>query len=300
MIMLISCLGAMGLVLIVAGLPVSKRPWMRSRVEPYVSGLRGRPSSLVRTPVASIPKASLARLAARMEEVRTTADLTGRLEASGRAPDAIGFRVEQLTWGIVAGVSAAGLIGAGLASDYTLDPRGASALLAIAFVLGFSGRDWWLGREISSRESRRHEELPIALDLIALSVMAGESVPAAFERVADSVKGVIGIELERVIADVRAGESLLAALDSLSRRVADPSMSRFVDALATGIEKGTPLAEVLRGQADDAREAKRRRLMELGGRKEVLMLVPVVFLIMPVVVVFALYPGLVSLRLLVP
>ncbi len=41
-------------------------------------------------------------------------------------------------------------------------------------------------------------------------------------------------------------------------------------------------------------------LLEMGGRREVLMLVPVVFLIMPVVVVFALLPGLVSLELLVP
>ncbi|MFN2388126.1 MAG: pilus assembly protein TadB, partial [Actinomycetota bacterium] len=40
-------------------------------------------------------------------------------------------------------------------------------------------------------------------------------------------------------------------------------------------------------------------LLETAGRREVLMLVPVVFLIMPVVVVFALYPGIVSLDLLV-
>jgi len=56
----------------------------------------------------------------------------------------------------------------------------------------------------------------------------------------------------------------------------------------------------LRAQADDGREARRRLLLEMGGRREVLMLVPVVFLIMPVVVLFALLPGLVSLELLVP
>jgi tight adherence protein C len=130
--------------------------------------------------------------------------------------------------------------------------------------------------------------------------MAGESIPAAFERVGAAIRGVIGREFHGVIADVRAGESLLEALEAMSRRSPHPSIGRFVDALCTGLERGTPLAEVLRAQADDARELKRRRLLELGGRKEVLMLVPVVFLIMPVVVVFALYPGLVSLQLLVP
>jgi tight adherence protein C len=82
--------------------------------------------------------------------------------------------------------------------------------------------------------------------------------------------------------------------------VPEPAVARLVDALCTGIEKGSPLADVLRAQADDGRDLSRRRLLELGGRREVWMLVPVVFLIMPVVVVWALYPGLVSLDLLVP
>ena len=36
--------------------------------------------------------------------------------------------------------------------------------------------------------------------------------------------------------------------------------------------------------------------MESGGKREVAMLFPVVFIILPVTVVFALYPGLVALR----
>ena len=42
-------------------------------------------------------------------------------------------------------------------------------------------------------------------------------------------------------------------------------------------------------------EQHKRDLIEAGGRREVLMLVPVVFLELPVVILFALYPGLVSL-----
>ena len=61
------------------------------------------------------------------------------------------------------------------------------------------------------------------------------------------------------------------------------------------IERGTPLAEVLRSQAMDVREAGKRALLEAGGRKEISMMVPVVFLILPVTVLFALYPGLLTL-----
>ena len=52
-----------------------------------------------------------------------------------------------------------------------------------------------------------------------------------------------------------------------------------------------------RAQAADAREASRRALMEEGGRREIAQMVPVVFLVLPITVVFALFPGLFVLRL---
>lgn len=60
---------------------------------------------------------------------------------------------------------------------------------------------------------------------------------------------------------------------------------------------GTPLADVLRAQAQDVRESGRRALMEAGGKKEVAMLVPVVFLILPITVVFAVFPSLATLQI---
>ena len=62
-------------------------------------------------------------------------------------------------------------------------------------------------------------------------------------------------------------------------------------------ERGTPLAEVLRAQAQDVREAGRRAVMEAGGRKEIAMMIPVVFLVLPVTVLFAVFPGFAFLRL---
>ena len=50
----------------------------------------------------------------------------------------------------------------------------------------------------------------------------------------------------------------------------------------------------------DAQATSRRRLMELAGRKDAAMLVPVVFLVLPTVVAVALFPGLQGLRLVVP
>src|SRR3954453_16214108 len=76
----------------------------------------------------------------------------------------------------------------------------------------------------------------------------------------------------------------------MARRSGVPVLARFVDGMAIAGDRGTPLAEVLRAQAVDVREQHRRELLEVGGRKEIAMLVPVVFLVLPVTVVFALVP----------
>ncbi|HCX85458.1 MAG TPA: pilus assembly protein TadB, partial [Micrococcales bacterium] len=69
------------------------------------------------------------------------------------------------------------------------------------------------------------------------------------------------------------------------------------DGVAVAVERGSPLGEVLRAQAADARESAKRELMESGGRREIGMLVPVVFVLLPLTVLFALFPGIAMLQL---
>src|SRR6266542_2228856 len=107
--------------------------------------------------------------------------------------------------------------------------------------------------------------------------------------------GELSRELGLVLADLRAGAPFVAALERLAARVPVPQVVRFVDGLVVAVERGTPLADVLRAQATDVREQHKRELIEAGGRREVYMLVPVVFMLMPVVVLFALYPGFLTL-----
>jgi tight adherence protein C len=122
----------------------------------------------------------------------------------------------------------------------------------------------------------------------------------ALDRVARSSGGELAGELARALAEARSGASLVAALEAMAARTSIPALARFVDGMAVAVERGTPLADVLRAQAIDVREEGRRALLEAGGRKEIAMLVPVVFFVLPVTVVFALFPGFYSVRLAVP
>ena len=119
----------------------------------------------------------------------------------------------------------------------------------------------------------------------------------AIERVARRGRGDLVDELAMTLADIRSGTVLASALEALGARCGCPALSRLCEAIIVAMERGTPLAEVLRAQAADSREAARRALIEEGGRREIAQMVPVVFLVLPITVLFALYPGLVVLRL---
>lgn len=293
--------GAIGLTVFTMGLPVWHRSRLARRVDPYVSGLHGRPSRLL---AGSRAGASVLghKMGVIIARYRPDADreLAGRLKAARSSRDAEQFRFEQLLWALGTTVGTWVLLALAMVAGVAIDGRAVAVLTALAATTGFLGRDWWLGREIQARRRRLEDELPVAIDLVTLAIMAGESVPAALARVGATLGSGVGEEFRRVVADVRAGTPVGEALEEMKSRLPVAGVGRLVDALRTGIERGAPLADILRAQADDSREARRRQLLEAGGRREVLMLIPVVFLILPVVVVFALYPALVSLDLLVP
>ena len=162
---------------------------------------------------------------------------------------------------------------------------------------GVLGRDWWLTQRSSRREERMLAEFPVVAELLALAVTAGEGATGGARPGAPAVPGRAGRRADaRCLARARAGRASRSALQGLADRTGLDRLARFVDGLIVAIERGTPLAEVLRAQAADVREAGKRRPLEAGGRKEIAMMVPVVFLVLPVTVLFALYPGLSLLR----
>jgi tight adherence protein C len=137
-------------------------------------------------------------------------------------------------------------------------------------------------------------------ELLALAVAAGEGPVAALDRVVRRSAGDLSADLGRVLADIRTGEPVAAAFDRMAATSGLPLVARFAQGVAVAVERGTPLADVLHAQAADVREAGRRELIETAARKEVLMMVPVVFLVMPVTVLFAFWPGVIGLSLTTP
>lgn len=283
---------------------VARRPRLDDRLAPYLRvPVRTTPS--VGGPGPRTPLGTVERLLAPVmtDAVRlverlgaSTADLSGRLARAGRPQTVEQFRSEQVVAAAVgtgAGLAAALVLAAG----GRLGPVAGGLLVVVGALTGFVLRDVLLSLQVRRRSEQILLELPTVAELLALAVAAGEGAAGAVERVCAVGDGALADELGRVVADTRAGAPLAEALERMADRVGVPALSRFAEALVVAVERGTPLADVLRAQATDVREASRRELMELGGRKEVAMMVPVVFLILPVTVVFAVFPGLTALRL---
>jgi tight adherence protein C len=162
---------------------------------------------------------------------------------------------------------------------------------------GFLFRDYWLGVQIRRREERMLAEFPSLAEMIALAVGAGESATGALDRVCRTAKGELSKEFSSVLAETRAGKPLVEALQEFSARTDLGPLIRFVDGIIVAVERGTPLAEVLRAQAQDVRDTAKRELMESAGKKEIAMMVPLVFGVLPLTVVFAVFPGIAALSL---
>jgi tight adherence protein C len=291
-------LAGTGLALAVARLPVLRRPRLDDRLAPYLRDT-ARPSRLLSRDRALTPFPTLERIvgpfvvdASQLLErvLGGTASARHRLEQAGRGRTLEEFRAEQVMWGgagLLAGLAASLFF----AANNGFRPVPLLILCLIATATGVLARDHWLSREVAAREARMMAEFPTIAELLALAVAAGEGAVGALERVTRISRGELSRELGRALADARAGASLVQALQGIATRTSLPPLARFVDGVAIAVERGTPLADVLRAQAVDVREAGKRALLEAGGKKEIAMMVPVVFLVLPVTVLFALFPG---------
>jgi tight adherence protein C len=292
------CLSA-GLLLVASGWLRGRRPTLDQRVLPYVRDVH--PQLLATAGPATVVEAvfgpTLRKAGDAVGEVLGgSASVSRRLVRLGSSSTVDDFRIRQVVWG------AAGL-GGGIAVAAALwsGRRAGVPVLLVICVLGFVVGVLWCDQHLSSRvrarEAEMQAEFPVVADLLALAVAAGESPVAGLDRIMRVCHGALADELGRVVADVRTGAPIATAFDALAARTGVTSIARFAEGLAIAVERGTPLVDVLHAQAADVRETSRRELIEAGGRKEVSMMIPVVFLILPVTVVFAFYPGFVGLHL---
>jgi tight adherence protein C len=219
-----------------------------------------------------------------------------RLRQAGSSMTVEELRVRQLVWtGCCAAIAIVALAAAGVIQPVPFPAQGAAVI--VMAVAGFVIPEYRLQRRATARLRRMSKELPTVLEFLTLSLSAGEGILDAIRRIARISSGELAYEFATVVGVVSTGVPLAESLDSLAAQLELPPLSRAIEQINGALERGTPLAEVLRAQAQDARDDAKRALLETSGKKEVAMLVPLVFLILPITIAIAVFPGLFVLQL---
>ena len=292
-----------GLWSLVSLTPRLSRPRLANRLAPYLLDVSAEARVFVgRRSVDPIPVLGtlfspvFEALAQALASALGGADvIERRLRQSGSSRTVDAFRSEQLVWALIGAAGALLFaLGTPLGRSWPLIVQVAAPVVAAG--TGVLLRDTLLKRAATTRLARIDSELPTILEFLTLSLAAGEGILDALRRVSRSTSGELSREFAGVIGDVHAGVSLTTALTELSTRMRLMSLTRFVDQVVGAIDRGSPLAEVLRAQAQDGREESKRHLLEAAGKKEVAMMVPLVFLILPMTILFAIFPGLFVLQ----
>ncbi|WDF32388.1 type II secretion system F family protein [Arthrobacter agilis] len=294
-----------GLWLILLRLPAMRAPTLTQRIAPQLRSVDVQSRLLLDASANVTPFGPLERIVRplladvvswshRFNPATTT--LVRRLAQAGRGQSVADFRAQQLLWAAGALVIST-LVMVALAASGSASVPLAIVIVVGSAVMGFAARDYVLSANIRRREARMLAEFPSLAELMALAVSAGESTTGALERICRTARGDLAGEFALILAATRAGRPLVDALQDFSSRTRLAPLARFVDGITVAVQRGTPLADVLRAQAQDVRDLAKRELMESAGKKEIAMMVPLVFGVLPLTVLFAVYPGIALINL---
>ena len=150
---------------------------------------------------------------------------------------------------------------------------------------------------VKKQRSAIEAEFPAIIEMLTLAISAGESPLSAFKRIAENSHGYLSVRFRLVIARVHQGVPFHSALDLMGRDLISPLLRKFIDSMVNAMVRGAPVAEVLTRHAQEARDHQRNRVLAAAGKAEISMMIPVVFLILPISILFALWPSLTNLNL---
>jgi tight adherence protein C len=144
---------------------------------------------------------------------------------------------------------------------------GAVAYLTACVVggLGYFVAPQFLDSARQRLERELLDDLPLHLDVMALAVESGSSLPAALALAAQhGPEGALRRALEGLVLDIHAGEDAFEALRDLDQRLKLRSFSTLVTSLRSAERLGLPLAPILRDRATQTAASRFARAERLA------------------------------------
>jgi tight adherence protein C len=170
-------------------------------------------------------------------------------------------------------------------------------IVVVSFVLvvvGFYLPTFWIGVRSRQRHSEIVSALPDALDLMVVCVEAGLGMGAAIQRVAVEIRlasRALSEELGLVNSEMQTGVTRTDSLRNLAERTGADDIYALVAMLIQTDRLGTSIAQSLRAHAESMRTKRRQRAEQLARKASIKLAFPLVFLILPALLLVILGPA---------
>ena len=154
-------------------------------------------------------------------------------------------------------------------------------------------------RKITRTEVKQSEinaELVSILQMLSIMVSAGESPMSAMKYVSKRSEGILPSLIKQSFRKYEDGRTLTQTLDFIANATGSSQVRRLTNSIQIAIHRGTPILEVLNNQVLALNKQINFNLMKLSGKSEITLLIPVVFLILPVSISFAIWPSIYGLN----
>jgi tight adherence protein C len=234
--------------------------------------------------------ANLAAITLRLSPKATVDGISSRLLAAGLSSRITTTQFLALKAGLaIGGVFLALLVGISWAPVATI------LLIPLCAIFGFLGPNAILTVATRSRRERIRQELPDALDLLAVSVEAGLGFDGAVTKLTEHMDGALVDEFGLTLGEIRIGEARAEALKRMAERVPAPEVASFVRSVNQADQLGISLGRILRVQAADSRLKRQASAEEKAMKSPIKMLFPTVIFIFPAMFIVILGPALMNL-----
>ncbi len=146
------------------------------------------------------------------------------------------------------------------------------------------------------KQSEINDELVSILQMLSIMVSAGESPMSAMKYVSKRSEGILPSLIKQSFMKYEDGRTLTQTLDFIATATGSSQVRRLTNSIQIAIHRGTPILEVLNNQVLALNKQINFNLMKLSGKSEITLLIPVVFLILPVSISFAIWPSIYGLN----
>jgi tight adherence protein C len=144
-------------------------------------------------------------------------------------------------------------------------------------------------------QAELNQELSKILQMLAIMISAGESSIAALRYISERSSGRLATLIKASLENYNNNGNLFSTLEFVSSATNSAQVRRLLNAIRISSERGSPMLDTLQNQVRSLNKEIKVNLLNKAGKSEIALLVPVVFLILPTSILFAVWPSIYGL-----